>query len=195
MNDAIEAVDPVEEVQTIQYFDGGASIEKDRLRNIICDDDEEAELIEEEITDTSRWSVHHEAIFKLGGKFYRTHYSVGATEMQDERPYEYEGDFVDVEEVEPAEIIRTEYVHVGSKAANKLPKVEAYMVINKKTGKPYNDGARKTMGGAKKSLRHGTHYGSTLYGVAKVEIKILEDTIEHINQDTDKWEKYEGVAK
>ena len=38
--------------------------------------------IEDNIIDTSRWSIIHEIIFEDGGKFYRTTYSVGATEMQ-----------------------------------------------------------------------------------------------------------------
>ena len=54
------------------------------------------------ITDTSRWSVHHEIIFKDNGKFYKTHYSHGATEYQDESPWEYE------EEVECKEVQQVE---------------------------------------------------------------------------------------
>lgn len=46
--------------------------------------------IENKITDTSRWSIHHEIIFTDNGKFYSTHYSEGATEMQDESPWEYQ---------------------------------------------------------------------------------------------------------
>jgi hypothetical protein len=52
-----------------------------------------------EITDTSRWSIHHKIVFEHEGKFYQTHYSEGATEIQDERPWEYDED-VDCIEVE-----------------------------------------------------------------------------------------------
>lgn len=38
---------------------------------------------------TSRWSVHYELIFEHGSGIYRTSYSVGATENQDEVPFEY----------------------------------------------------------------------------------------------------------
>lgn len=49
------------------------------------------EVIEDIIKSASRWSIHHEIIFKwIDGKFYRAYYSEGATEMQDERPWEYE---------------------------------------------------------------------------------------------------------
>lgn len=54
--------------------------------------------IKDEITGTSRWSIHHYIIFAYDGKFYSTHYSEGATESQDERPWEYE-DEVDCTEV------------------------------------------------------------------------------------------------
>lgn len=50
------------------------------------------------ISDTSRWRIHHNIIFAHNGKFYETYYSVGATEMQDEGPWEYD------EEVECFEV-------------------------------------------------------------------------------------------
>lgn len=54
--------------------------------------------IKDTITDTSRWSEHHEIIFAHDDKFYRTHYSQGLTEQQDESPWDYE------EEVECTEV-------------------------------------------------------------------------------------------
>lgn len=48
--------------------------------------------VENDITSVSRWSVHHSIIFEYDGKFWRASYSEGATEMQDERPWEYEED-------------------------------------------------------------------------------------------------------
>jgi hypothetical protein len=58
--------------------------------------------IKDTITDTSRWSAHHEIIFAYDGKFYRTHYSCGLTESQDESPWEYD------KEVECTEVELTE---------------------------------------------------------------------------------------
>jgi len=55
------------------------------------------------IIDTTRWSIIHEIVFADKGKFYRTTYSEGATECQDERPWEYE-DEIECEEVELREI-------------------------------------------------------------------------------------------
>ena len=59
--------------------------------------------IEDNIIDTSRWSILHEIIFEDGGKFYRTTRSVGATEMQCEEPWEFEKE-VECEEVELREV-------------------------------------------------------------------------------------------
>ena len=58
--------------------------------------------IEDKVVDNSRWSIQHEIIFEHEGKFYRTHYQVGATESQDEGPWEYD------DEIECTEVIRQE---------------------------------------------------------------------------------------
>jgi len=57
----------------------------------------------DKIIDTTRWSIVHEIVFENNGKFYQTTYSEGATEMQDERPWEYE-DEIECIEVELREI-------------------------------------------------------------------------------------------
>jgi hypothetical protein len=57
----------------------------------------------DEITDNGRWSIYHRCIFEDNGKFYEAYYSVGATECQDESPWEYEEN-VDCYEVELKEI-------------------------------------------------------------------------------------------
>lgn len=61
----------------------------------------------DKIIDTSRWSIHHEIVFEHQGKFYQTEYSEGATEMQDESPWEYD-DEVDCVEVElkPVQVMK-----------------------------------------------------------------------------------------
>lgn len=59
----------------------------------------QGETIEEHIINHTRWSVVYERVFKHEGKFYRTVYSVGATEYQDQEPYEYDEDMVECEEV------------------------------------------------------------------------------------------------
>lgn len=80
--------------------------DKELLKQIMWDDAEDYEVLEDEITDTSRWSVHHYMVFKelSSGKCYGVGYSRGATECQDEQPFEYEGDEITCEEVEPVEV-------------------------------------------------------------------------------------------
>lgn len=60
-------------------------------RSIIYEDNDEFEIVYERIVDTSRWCVEYEAVVKriADGKFFKTGYRRGATEMQDEQPYEY----------------------------------------------------------------------------------------------------------
>ena len=65
----------------------------------------------DEITDTSRWSVHHRIVFKHDDKFYETYYSEGATEMQDESAWEYD-DEVECDEVELKEVTVVKWIKV-----------------------------------------------------------------------------------
>lgn len=69
---------------------------KDFMIDEILDADK---IIEDTIVETTRWSIIHEIVFEHEGKFYSAVYSVGATEIQDESPWEYE-DEVECTEVE-----------------------------------------------------------------------------------------------
>ncbi len=70
-----------------------------------------AEVIEDKIIENSRWTILHDVIFKMNDtlKFYKTHYQVGATEMQDEGPYEYDDDEIECIEVKPVKQMITVY--------------------------------------------------------------------------------------
>jgi hypothetical protein len=72
----------------------------------------EGKTIIDEMVDHSRWSVSHRRIFEFEGKFYETYYSVGATEQQDESPYEYDEDEIDCPEVKPVQKLVTVYEKV-----------------------------------------------------------------------------------
>ena len=65
-----------------------------------------------EIVDTTRWSILYDLVFEFEGKFYRTSYSVGATESQDESPWEYVAE-VECHEVIEVPVITTEWVSVS----------------------------------------------------------------------------------
>jgi hypothetical protein len=71
-------------------------------KEVLLDMDLPYAAVEDRIVDKSRWSVIHEIIFKLDDKFYRTTYSTGATEYQEESHWEYD-DKVECEEVHQAE--------------------------------------------------------------------------------------------
>ena len=70
------------------------------------------ELVHEDLIDTSRWSNIYERVYKdlYTGKFFHTTFSVGATECQDERAYEHDGDEIEFDEVVPRETTVIKYV-------------------------------------------------------------------------------------
>lgn len=73
-------------------------------RDVVRDDHEDWEKIESSVISNSRWEVHKKGVFKHipTNKHYLVHWDIGATEMQDTRPFEYvdEVEFVEVEEQE-----------------------------------------------------------------------------------------------
>lgn len=48
------------------------------------------ELVLDQIVGHSRWAVQHRVIFKMIDKLWQMNYQVGATELQDESPWEYD---------------------------------------------------------------------------------------------------------
>lgn len=72
------------------------------------------ELVQEKLVDTSRWSHIYERVYKdlSSGRYYLTSYSTGATECQDESPYEYDSEVVELVEVEPYEVKIIQYREV-----------------------------------------------------------------------------------
>src|SRR5574344_1181952 len=74
---------------------------KDYLKNEL--DLPYGNTIMDKIIDTARCSVIHEIVFEDKGKFYQTTYSEGATECQDEKPWEYD-DEIECTEVELKEV-------------------------------------------------------------------------------------------
>lgn len=56
-------------------------------------------VVRTRIIDHRRWAVTYEVIFERDGKLYRSTYDRGATEYQNEEPYEYDNDPVECKEV------------------------------------------------------------------------------------------------
>lgn len=67
-------------------------------------------LIRRELIDTTRWSIVNSCVFEFEGKLYCTTYSYGATECQDESPYEYDDDEIECDEVFALEVTVTKYL-------------------------------------------------------------------------------------
>lgn len=87
---------------------------KEQMQELVYEDEADmngdiGSKISEEICGTDRWTNTYEMIFKVGQKFYQTYYRVGATEMQDESPFEYDKDEIDCPEVEKVEIVSFEW--------------------------------------------------------------------------------------
>lgn len=64
----------------------------DDMRDMLCGNSERYVKIWDTLVGTSRWSIHHEVTFNDNstGKLYKIGYHVGATEYQDEDPWEGE---------------------------------------------------------------------------------------------------------
>ena len=76
------------------------------------DDADGLTLVEDEIVDTSRWSEIRYLVFTDGEKHYGISYSKGLTEMQDERPFQYEPDEIECKEVRPVDVTVRKWVTV-----------------------------------------------------------------------------------
>lgn len=59
---------------------------------------EGGEIVSRDLLESSRWSLHYELIVRFPdqpkGEAWRFRYSVGASESQDERPWQYEDEVV-----------------------------------------------------------------------------------------------------
>jgi hypothetical protein len=83
---------------------------KEDLEGRVYQDD----YLESHITGTSRWSVNHSGVFEHEGKFYQTSWPVGATEYQDEQPYEYGDEMIECHEVRAVQTVKAVYKPVTS---------------------------------------------------------------------------------
>ncbi len=78
-------------------------IPKQEMLDILNDEeDSNGRIIEDRVSGKSRWSIEHDIIFDYEGKYYKAGYRIGATESQDEMPWDYE-EFVEATEVHQVE--------------------------------------------------------------------------------------------
>ena len=74
-------------------------------KGILVDElDLPSSAIEDKMVDATRWSIIHVIIFNYEGKTYQASYSEGATECQDESPWEFD------DEIECTEVHKVERV-------------------------------------------------------------------------------------
>ena len=78
---------------------------KQDLIDCLDDVSDVLEEVEVEMVDTRRWSIDYLLTFKdiSTGLFYQTMYSSGATECQDESPFEYDPEIIKCQQVEQVE--------------------------------------------------------------------------------------------
>jgi hypothetical protein len=72
------------------------------------------EVVERRQVGNSRWSIKHEGVFSApDGRFWRCEWSEGATEMQDEEPWQYDEDVI-CTQVRPVKVTVVAYEAVTS---------------------------------------------------------------------------------
>ena len=83
---------------------------KETLQQLVYDEVDGYKVVEQKLVDHDRWSVQYSMVFKFENKYYKTTYSKGATEYQDEEPYEYAPDEIECKEVIPVSSQTITYV-------------------------------------------------------------------------------------
>jgi hypothetical protein len=83
-------------------------------RDIVKDCHPDFDTVSSTITDKSRWSYQLTDVFIHipTGKYYTVSYSIGATELQDESPFEYENGLVTFQEVIEKEVLVKKWILV-----------------------------------------------------------------------------------
>jgi hypothetical protein len=87
-------------------------LSREEAQSIVWQDHETAEIVLDKVTSNTRWSIVHRLVFKLNDKYYETRYSKGATEYQDEQPFQYDTE-VECKEVEPYEKTSIDYREIA----------------------------------------------------------------------------------
>lgn len=87
---------------------GKLKLKPEEARRVVWEDTDAWDTVEEEIIDKTRWSIIKEGIFfnKKTNKHYRVSWSIGATESQDELPFEYDKEVEFIEVVEKEVVVK-----------------------------------------------------------------------------------------
>ncbi len=67
-------------------------LDREVAQNILWDDSDDFDIVLDEVTGLGRWTVNHQIVIrrKSDNKYFRDFYSIGSTESQDERPWQYD---------------------------------------------------------------------------------------------------------
>ena len=86
----------------------------EQAQNIVYGYSAEFELIESNISGKTRWSIIKEGVFKHidSGKHYSVNWREGATEMQDEEPFESSSEPIELKEVVQKDVVKKVWVSV-----------------------------------------------------------------------------------
>lgn len=98
-----QARDAQEEAHMLEQMRSSKMLFKKKflLEVLYGDHGDNIEVISDEIDGTRRWSIDHTMVFRIDDRYYETNYSCGATECQDEHPWEYDEDDIECIEVVP----------------------------------------------------------------------------------------------
>lgn len=89
---------------------GTKSFTKQFMQEVVWNERDDVEVLVNKIVDVGRWSIAYELVFKYQDVCYASGYSRGATEQQDEAPFEFDDDMIECTVVVPVEKKVIEYV-------------------------------------------------------------------------------------
>ena len=91
--------------------------------NYVEDDEKQYCVIESVMCDQRRWVTVYRMVFmcKNDRRYYVSHYDVGSTEMQDQSPYEDDGDLIECRQVFEREITTKVYETVAETLKRERP--------------------------------------------------------------------------
>ena len=86
---------------------------RETLQQVVWDDAEGFKKVSDVIEDTTRWEIVKTMVFQApDGLHYQSTYTEGATEQQEQRPYEYESDTIECTQVQEEVVEVTQWVPV-----------------------------------------------------------------------------------
>ncbi len=102
---------------------------KEDLQNLVYDESTVLTKIRNKQVGSGRWDIQYVLIFKFEGHYYRTDYSIGATEQQDVTAFEHDADMIDCIEVWPYLIDKVAFTSNGDpfNSLNDLERIEALL--------------------------------------------------------------------